>query len=220
LHWFVGMSGLIFTDLNHNPQRACPRVRATNPIIAALAVALSIPLPAPAFEGEDNPFIYEQDSVTSSRVEEGKPWKEQRVELPPWPKDSDLIEFKLDGEPSPFRYFIDGKHLAVGADGVVRYTLVVESSSGARNVSFEGVRCTARGEYKVYAYGAAGKFNPVDQGWQPASDEGDNNDRCHRALSRFLLCVPRKFAPRPKKDMIRALEGHVTSYTNAEFLSH
>jgi hypothetical protein len=212
------MSGLILTDLGNNTQRARPRVRAINLIIAALTVALLIP--APAVEDDGSPFIFEQAPLTSSRVQEGKPWKEESVNLPPWPADSDLIEFKLDGDPSPFRYFIDGKHLAVGSDSVVRYTLVVESSSGARNVSFEGVRCTARGEYKIYAYGVAGKFNQVHEGWKPVSDNGDDYDRCHRNLSRYLLCVPRKFAPRPKKDMIRALEGHVGPYTNAEFLSH
>jgi hypothetical protein len=194
-------------------------VRAIIPTFAALSVAVSIHVPAPAVADDDSPFIFEQEPLTSSRVQEGKPWKEESVNLPPWPADSDLIEFKLDGEPSPFRYFIDSKHLAIGSDGVVRYTLVVESSSGARNLSFEGVRCTARGEYKIYAYGAAGKFTRVHESWKPVSDYGDDYDRCHRDLSRFLFCVPRKFAPRPKKDMIRALEGHVGPYTNAELMS-
>ncbi len=47
---------------------------------------------------------------------------------------------------------IDGESIAVGADGVVRYTLVVRSPSGAQNVSYEGLRC-ASAERRLYAVG-------------------------------------------------------------------
>lgn len=190
------------------------RVRSSN-ITLALVVAV-LPLLPTLGSAAERPFIDEPEPITSSRVQEGEPWKEGSTSLPPWPADSDLVEFTLDGQSSPFRYFIDSKHLAVGADGVVRYTLVVESASGMRNVSFEGLRCTPNGTYKVYAYGSAGSFKHVDQDWQPILDRG--YDRYHRALHRILLCVPLKFEPRPKKDMIRALEGHVPRRTNAGFL--
>lgn len=38
-------------------------------------------------------------------------------------------------------YFIDGSTISVGADQVIRYTLVIVSSSGAQNISYEGMRC-------------------------------------------------------------------------------
>jgi hypothetical protein len=189
-------------------------VRSISATAAVLAAAL--PLMPALGTAADRPFIDEPDHFSSSRVQEGQPWKEGSVSLPPWPADKDLVELKPDGDTSPFRYFIDGEHLSVGRDGVVRYTLVVEAPSGTRNVSFEGMHCTARGEYKVYAYGAGGSFKRVQQGWQPIHERG--YDRYHDELYRVVLCVPLKFEPRPKKDMIRAMEGHLPRRTNAGFL--
>jgi hypothetical protein len=191
------------------------RVRRSAPAWPILA-ALLVLLPGVS-RAEDRPFIDEPEPPASSRIEEAAPWQEGKTTLPPWPANSDLVEFHVDGGPTPFRYFIDASHLAVGADGVVRYTLVVESGSGARNVSYEGMRCTARGSYKIYAYGAGSRFKPVEQDWQPIPVH--SNDRYHLALHRVILCVPLKFEPRPKKDMIRAMQGHLPRRTNAGFLS-
>ncbi|MCC7080688.1 MAG: CNP1-like family protein [Burkholderiales bacterium] len=75
---------------------------------------------------------------------------ERSVRLPAYPQDSDLLEFSVGS--APHRYFVDGKTLAVGADGVVRYTLVVRTAGGARNVSYEGIRCKTY-EKRIYALG-------------------------------------------------------------------
>jgi hypothetical protein len=50
------------------------------------------------------------------------------------------------------KFFIDLTTLSVGGDGVVRYVLVIVSASGARNVTFEGMRCETR-ETRIYASG-------------------------------------------------------------------
>jgi hypothetical protein len=47
---------------------------------------------------------------------------------------------------------VDPDSITMGKDGVARYTLVARSSSGAMNVSFEGIRCNPR-ERKIYAVG-------------------------------------------------------------------
>jgi len=171
----------------------------------------------PCFAAEERAFIDTPEPVTPSSIEEGKPWEEIASKLPPWPRDSDLIEFELDSS-SPFRYYIDRRHLGIGRDEVVRYTLVAESSSGARNVSFEGIRCKPRGVYRIYAYGSRGTFHPI-----PESDwiyvRNDPGDMLHRELHGHFLCGPRTFAPRPKKDMIRALKGHIAERENAGFVS-
>ena len=164
---------------------------------------------------EERAFIDTPESVVPSSVREGKPWEEIRGALPPWPKDADLIEFELDS-PSPFRYFIDSRHLSVGKDEVVRYTLVAESSGGARNVSFEGIRCKARGRYQIYAYGSRGAFQPLPESeWTLVRN--DSSDALHRELHGHFFCGPRTFAPRPKKDMIRALRGHIAERENSGF---
>ncbi len=164
-------------------------------------------------------FIDEAEPAAPASLQESKQWAEGRADLPPWPADSDLVELKVDfRSPGNFRYFIDGRHLRVDADEVVRYTLVAEAPSGTRNVTFEGLRCTAQGTYRQYAYGANGAFVPIEEGdWQPISLQ--TGDRLHKELHGHFLCVPRAFAPRPVKDMIRAFKGQVQVRENAGFLT-
>jgi len=138
---------------------------------------------------------------------------------PPWPGEGDLIEFKLDDrEAGPFRYFIDKTHLTTGPDKVVRYTIVVQSQSGTRNLSFEGIRCTPRGEYKVYAYGNQGRFVPLEgASWQQVV--GLATEPYRKELWQYHFCIPREFAPRPKPDMLRSLQGRLPPRQNADFQS-
>lgn len=90
-----------------------------------------------------------------SDFDEEKPWVELQAQLPPYPKPENLIAFEV-GHTMENRYFVDAASISVGADGVVRYTLVVKTSGGATNVSFEGIRC-ATWERKLYAFGKADK---------------------------------------------------------------
>ncbi len=83
--------------------------------------------------------------------EDKKPWKEIEAKIPPYPKDTDLVQFDA-GAATPHRFFLDASSIVIGDDQVVRYTLVVKTAGGATNVTFEGIRCQAR-ELKVYALG-------------------------------------------------------------------
>jgi hypothetical protein len=83
--------------------------------------------------------------------EERKPWKEIESRIPANPRASDLIPFDV-GNASPHRFHIDARSLSVGEDGVVRYTLVVVTAGGARNVTYEGIHCKERAQ-KYYAVG-------------------------------------------------------------------
>jgi hypothetical protein len=76
---------------------------------------------------------------------------EAEVELPAFPEKDDLIPFKV-GSVTDKRFLIDEKSISVDQDQVIRYSVVVISSAGARNISFEGMRCSA-GERRVYAFG-------------------------------------------------------------------
>lgn len=82
---------------------------------------------------------------------EEKPWVEIEVQLPAFPQNENLVPFKV-GAASDTQFKIDSKSLSVGADAVIRYTLVVVSSAGAESVSYEGMRCTT-GERRFYAFG-------------------------------------------------------------------
>lgn len=165
----------------------------------------------------DRPFIDEAGSPLPSSVEDkDRSWKEGATNLPPWPNDRDLVEFSVDDPESRFRYYIDGKHLSIGADGAVRYTLVVESRSGVRNLSFEGLRCTPSGIFKVYAYGNNGRFEAIDGDW--ISIPGRHRDKVHRDLRKHILCIPRGFEPRSKQDMIHAMRTRASSAASTGFL--
>ena len=82
---------------------------------------------------------------------EEKPWVEIEVQLPAFPQNENLVPFKV-GAASDTQFKIDSKSLSVGADAVIRYTLIVDSSAGAENISYEGMRCTT-GERRFYASG-------------------------------------------------------------------
>jgi len=84
---------------------------------------------------------------------EERAWEEQQAQLPPYPKQENFIRINL-GDGASFDFFVDVASIGIGKDGVVRYTLVAKSSSGALNVSFEGIRCSTR-ERKLYGFGRA-----------------------------------------------------------------
>jgi hypothetical protein len=73
------------------------------------------------------------------------------VEPPAFPKPENLIEFYV-GPVTTNKYFIDASTLSVGSDRIVRYVLVVRTSGGASNVSFEGINCKEL-TWKHYATG-------------------------------------------------------------------
>jgi hypothetical protein len=108
------------------------------------------------------PFAHADWGDFDFKFEADKPWVEVAAQLPPYPRGQNLIPFAV----SPVtrnQYLIDAPSVSVGADGVVRYTVVIEAAGGAHNVSYEGIRC-ATGERRFYAYGHS------DQTWSKADD--------------------------------------------------
>jgi hypothetical protein len=70
---------------------------------------------------------------------------------PAYPREPNLIEF-YQSPVATMRYYVDAASVtALWRQGEVRYTLVARSPSGARNVSFEAIRCA--GTYRVIATG-------------------------------------------------------------------
>jgi hypothetical protein len=186
-----------------------------NPQAACLALALAVAWAMPAWA--ENQFELDPARVGSDRIVEGDAWKEGSLTLPAWPRDADLVEWVPDGPRTGARYFIDTANLRLDSTGeVVRYTLVVEVPGGTRNVSFEGIHCSLRGGYKVYAYGVDGRFErapPAD--WQVTPEIGLESYRDD--LRRHRFCVPREIQARPIKDMIRALRGRVSATESTGF---
>nr|WP_254171151.1 CNP1-like family protein [Ralstonia mannitolilytica] len=80
-----------------------------------------------------------------------KPFKEDAVTFPAPPVDRDAVPFEVGGRSdSPLRFAIDPKSVSIGKDNVVRYTVLITSRTGARNVNYEGLRCDTA-ERRIYA---------------------------------------------------------------------
>jgi hypothetical protein len=131
---------------------------------------------------------------------------EEMVVAPPPLDRASLVELEPEA-PTDFRYFVDTGSLSVGADRVVRYTLVARSPGGAENVTFEGLRCS--GEYRVYAVG-----RPGDAGWSGRPGQWRPVPRDARLgqnlLMRRYFCPARNTAIETAREGVSALRagGH------------
>jgi hypothetical protein len=80
-----------------------------------------------------------------------KVWQEEKYKLPAAPDMDKLIPFEVNVS-NANRFLVDPASVSVGSDGVVRFTVVIESNGGARTVNYEGLRCKTR-ERRLYAFG-------------------------------------------------------------------
>ncbi len=89
-------------------------------------------------------------------------WKEGEVPPPPAFDAGKLLTFDVSAG-SSLVYGVDPATLRIAQDGIVRYVMIASSASGARNVVYEGLRCSS-GEYKTYArYTPEGVWRMVDK---------------------------------------------------------
>lgn len=137
-------------------------------------------------------------------VEPEPDWAEAEHVLPPAPAEASLRSFFVSSA-SPNRFFVDEASVDVGADGVVRYVLVVRTPGGAENVTFEGLRC-ATGERRIYASGRQdGSWVAMkNSAWAPISNNAYNRPRA--ALAWDILCDG-PAAPRDRSEALRRLRG-------------
>lgn len=97
------------------------------------------------------PMSLAQTPPEDEEEEQSKLWQEAVVEPPSAPLDQNLLPFEVSATATQ-KFAIDAKSVSVGPDGVVRYTLVAQSASGAKTVNYEGIRCQSF-EKKLYASG-------------------------------------------------------------------
>ncbi len=138
--------------------------------------------------------------------ESDKPWIEQLTQIPAYPDEHNLLAFD-PGAVTDNRYLVDTNSIKIGGDGVIRFTLVVKSSAGAMNVSYEGIRC-ATDERKLYALGRN------DRTWaQPRISEWQKIDLvrqfyAQRELAKNIFCPHRQIVPNSKA-AIEALKAGI-----------
>jgi hypothetical protein len=126
----------------------CPRLRPRGlSIVVASLLAASMLAGCggksyqDAKPGQDFVYLLDRKSV----------WTEDKITaLPPLPGPSaQLLPFDVSSVTSN-TYAVDAKSVSVGSDGVVRFTVVIVTPSGARNVYYEGIRCDTY-EWRRYA---------------------------------------------------------------------
>ena len=115
-------------------------------------------------------------------------WKELGVAPPAYPNDPNLIAVRMPATYT-LKVYLDEKSISLAQDGISRFTFVIESTSGSRNVFFEGYDCGTR-EYKTYANGTPEKtFEPIKKPkWERVPYYDTNAFRFQ--LMRYYVCDP------------------------------
>ena len=104
--------------------------------------------------------------------------------LPPPPLAADLLQLTVASD-SPNRFLIDPRSVVVTPSSS-RYTVLVETPSGARNVSYEGIRCSTR-ERRIYAVdNGNGWVKARTSTWQRITENALN--RHHAVLQKDVFC--------------------------------
>ncbi len=139
------------------------RMRAT----LGLAIAMLAALPAA--------HAVRQRGAEINNFPDEPEWRESAATPPPYPRDRDLVEFRLSGLTGN-RFFVDTSSLTVGEDEVVRFVLVAQAAGNANNVSFSAIRCETQ-EWKDYAFGTREQTWRVvaDAQWRPIQELTRNN---------------------------------------------
>lgn len=97
-------------------------------------------------------------------------WVEDKAPPPPAFSRDKLVPVEMPSYVT-LKVGVDPQTLSVGADGVVRYVMVMRNSSGSVNAVYEGIRCVSD-EVKTYARaGNSGQWTLVEQPqWKPVND--------------------------------------------------
>lgn len=136
--------------------------------------------------------VYAQPKFEEDFDDQEKPWQEISVQLPAAPTQQNLLPFFVSATATQ-SFAIDAKSVTVGPDGVIRYTLVATSQAGAKNISYEGIRC-ATYERKLYAFGqpdGSWSRSRRDQ-WERINTNAAN--RHHAALFKDYFCNEKSVA--------------------------
>ena len=109
--------------------------------------------------------------------------------FPSLPQQSSLLPFQLDNRTN-LDFAIDSKSISIGDDHVIRYTVVIQSPGGARNVRYEGLYC-ATGSWRLYSgtNDAGTAWDNSSTPWSPIESGSLNN--YHATLATNYFCQDR-----------------------------
>lgn len=136
-----------------------------------------------------------------------KPWVEAGSELPAFPAEDGLIPFKV-GIRTDMKFLVDGRTISVGSDGVIRYSLVVISAQGVRNISYEGMRCETA-ERRSYAFGRSDGTWSKARGDRWVRIHGDSNNHYVELFMNYFCAIGVPTIITPEAARQRLLKGGV-----------
>lgn len=106
--------------------------------------------------------------------------------LPATPNRRTLLPFDVSAIATQ-SFALAPESLAVGSDGVIRFTVVARSQSGAENISYEGLRCTTLESIRYASGHADGTWSSArNLAWEPI--RGGIANRYQAALADGFLC--------------------------------
>ncbi len=110
---------------------------------------------------------------------------EAALVLPAPPQAENLVTFYQSETQS---FAIDLNSLSIPGDGSVRYSLIATSQGGAKNISYEAIRC-ASFDNKILAVGRADKswVTPKKSTWLSISSRSYNKQ--HSVLASEFFCA-------------------------------
>jgi hypothetical protein len=132
-------------------------------------------------------------------------WKEAQVPPPPAFDLKRLVQADVSVR-SQLKWGVDPATISINnTDGVVRYVVVAESSSGVVNAMYEGIRCS-KGEHRLYARHnpGSGWVNVTNSDWKPL--KGTTSSGHPTALARQGMCSGAA-PPSTVADAVRALRS-------------
>lgn len=141
---------------------------------------------ASALAASELESIISRSGKAAEEERQSNVWQESNVSLPTAPLADNFLPFYVSAATSN-RFFLDPASLRVERDGVVRYTLLVLTSEGGRNLGFEGIRCETK-EWRIYASGRLdGSWSKSRSNqWSRIQDVASN--RHHAALYLDYFC--------------------------------
>jgi hypothetical protein len=113
-------------------------------------------------------------------------WKEVDVPAPPAFDLKRLVPVEISMR-SQLKWGVDPTSIQITSDGVVRYVVVAQSTSGVVNAMYEGIRCN-KGEFRLYARHnpGSGWVNATKSDWTSLRQSGTSSHQ--QALAKQGMC--------------------------------
>jgi hypothetical protein len=135
-------------------------------------------------------------------------WKEVEVPAPPAFDLKSLVPVEMSVQ-SQLKWGVDPATVSITKDGVIRYVIVAQSSSGVVNAMYEGIRCN-KAEFRRYARHnpSSGWVKSTDSDWTPLRNTGAS--RHPQTLAKSGMCDGAA-PPASVADAIRQLNSGATA---------